>query len=32
MTIQAQFPDEQSIEGAFTRQPDAFTGLGNCEW
>ena len=26
MTIQAQFPDEQSAEGAFTRQPDAFTG------
>ena len=24
MTIQAQFPDEQSVEGAFTRQPDAF--------
>ena len=24
MTIQAQFPDEQSLEGAFTRQPDAF--------
>ena len=24
MTIKAQFPDEQSIEGAFTRQPDAF--------
>lgn len=24
MTIQAQFPDEQSPEGAFTRQPDAF--------
>src|SRR5205823_8596211 len=26
MTIQAQFPDEQSVEGAFTRQPDAFLG------
>ena len=26
MTIQAQFPDEQSVEGAFTRQPDAFRG------
>ena len=26
MTIKAQFPDEQSVEGAFTRQPDAFTG------
>ena len=25
MTIKAQFPDEQSIEGAFIRQPDAFT-------
>ena len=24
MTIKAQFPDEQSVEGAFTRQPDAF--------
>ena len=24
MTIKAQFPDEQSAEGAFTRQPDAF--------
>jgi putative glutathione S-transferase len=24
MTIQAQFPDEQSAEGAFIRQPDAF--------
>ena len=24
MTIQAQFPDEQSFEGAFTRQPDVF--------
>lgn len=24
MTIPAQFPDEQSPEGAFTRQPDAF--------
>jgi glutathionyl-hydroquinone reductase len=24
MTIQAQFPDEQSVEGAFIRQPDAF--------
>ena len=24
MTIQAQFPDEQSIHGDFTRQPDAF--------
>ncbi len=26
MTIKAQFPGEQSVEGAFTRQPDAFTG------
>ena len=26
MTFKAQFPDEQSVEGAFTRQPDAFTG------
>ena len=26
MTIQAQFPCEQSTEGAFTRQPDAFQG------
>lgn len=24
MTIQAQFPDEQSGEGKFTRQEDAF--------
>ena len=24
MSIQAQFPDEQSVEGAFTRQPDVF--------
>ena len=24
MAIKAQFPDEQSAEGAFTRQPDAF--------
>lgn len=24
MTVHAQFPDEQSTEGAFTRQPDAF--------
>src|SRR5262249_60000016 len=23
--VKAQFPDEQSIEGVFTRQPDAFT-------
>ena len=26
MTFKAQFPDEQSVEGAFTRQPDAFRG------
>ncbi|MCG3775197.1 MAG: Glutathionyl-hydroquinone reductase YqjG [Nitrospira sp.] len=25
MTIQAQFPDEQNLDGAFIRQPDAFT-------
>ena len=24
MTIKAQFPDEQNVEGAFTRQPDLF--------
>ena len=24
MAIKAQFPDEQSVEGSFTRQPDAF--------
>ena len=26
MTIKAQFPDEQSIEGTFQRQEDAFRG------
>ena len=32
MTIQAQFPDEQGDQGAFARQPDAFTRLGDLEW
>ena len=26
MPLQAQFPDEQNVEGAFIRQPDAFQG------
>jgi putative glutathione S-transferase len=26
MTIKAQFPGEQSVDGAFIRQPDVFTG------
>ena len=32
MTIKAQFPGEQSVDGAFTRQPGCLSGLGDREW